>query len=698
MKMKMEDRVVTKDDIESQLQKEQSALNSLKETMQKSDQLTKGMTGILTSFEDRLAILEKTTLPVYNDTVNLQRTQENIQNTLGALDNIIRHYNVSKNVQETIREGWITSLENYLDSLASVKEAIKYFEENNRNSTELHHLTALFQSGGEALEREFRLLLNRYCKPIAPVVILDLIGTDGELGADEGRASVEQLPARAVHELTGIADWLLKHNREEYMQVYANFRSTIVQQSLQGLKDYQKSSSGGSMLAAPHGSPALSRSRLKDTPTRKTSRRFQQALMKRATHTVLKYSQSVEQATGLPIGHRRQGSMFEFRDDNLDLDVEYYLTSITALYKLMQTEKKLMTAVIPVSKRLGVFVRIFQASMDSVIQEGDSIAMRAKKNSGKQDFSSMLYVFAILKHLNSVRPEFEIIFKDCKEILSSKFDALTQTLHSTGRRSLDEFIENIRNDQDRQLPKDGTVHEMTSNTMIFLEQILDFVDTMGGMLAKDPTFQNQTVNLKESDRNSVCMAIFIIRVLSTLGLTLVNKSDWYSDPYMKAIFRLNNLHYILKSLQRTGILEITKLHNQDLEDHYLDQILDQKRLYSQSWSRVLHYVLEVDRNLPPRVNHVYKLKDKDRQIVKDKFTGFNKEMDDIYKVQKGYAIPSAELRESLKQENRDFILPRYQEFYDKYVNMPFTKHKEKYIRFTPAAINHMMDRFFDVAA
>lgn len=51
-------------------------LNLLKEKVNKSNQITNGMVNILSSFEHRLARLEETILPVYNETGNLQRRQE----------------------------------------------------------------------------------------------------------------------------------------------------------------------------------------------------------------------------------------------------------------------------------------------------------------------------------------------------------------------------------------------------------------------------------------------------------------------------------------------------------------------------------------------------------------------------------------------------------------------------------------------
>lgn len=59
------------------------------------------------------------------------------------------------------------------------------------------------------------------------------------------------------------------------------------------------------------------------------------------------------------------------------------------------------------------------------------------------------------------------------------------------------------------------------------------------------------------------------------------------------------------------------------------------------------------------------LRDKDKQNIKDKFAGFNKEMEEITRIQKAYAVPDIQLRESLKRDNKEFILPKYTMFYEK---------------------------------
>ena len=52
-------------------------------------------------------------------------------------------------------------------------------------------------------------------------------------------------------------------------------------------------------------------------------------------------------------------------------------------------------------------------------------------------------------------------------------------------KALDWFVDNVKSDGERALPKDGTVHEVTSNAVIFLEQLLEFAPTLAPMLQRD---------------------------------------------------------------------------------------------------------------------------------------------------------------------------------------------------------------------
>lgn len=62
------------------------------------------------------------------------------------------------------------------------------------------------------------------------------------------------------------------------------------------------------------------------------------------------------------------------------------------------------------------------------------------------------------------------------------------------------------------------------------------------------------------------------KVLSELNLTIISKCEQYSDNATKHLFRLNNIHYILKSLQRSNLLDIVSFTEPDCERSYQELI------------------------------------------------------------------------------------------------------------------------------
>jgi len=128
-------------------------------------------------------------------------------------------------------------------------------------------------------------------------------------------------------------------------------------------------------------------------------------------------------------------------------------------------------------------------------------------------------------------------------------------------------------------------------------------------------------------------------------------------------------------------------------------ITEQKRVYSQSWVTLIQYIWSPESNIATAILMAPgKLADKHCKMIKDKFSGFNSEIEEITATQKRYSIPDVELRESLKRDNKEYILPKYNSFYEKYVNVNFSKNPEKYIKYTPAQVSGLIDSFFDVAA
>ena len=73
-------------------------------------------------------------------------------------------------------------------------------------------------------------------------------------------------------------------------------------------------------------------------------------------------------------------------------------------------------------------------------------------------------------------------------------------------------------------------------------------------------------------------------------------------------------------------------------------------------------------------------------------------MEEITRIQKGYAIPDTELRDSMVNDNKEFILPKYEQFYSKYARMNFSKTPDKYLRYTVDDVRRCIEQLFDSAA
>lgn len=165
---------------------------------------------------------------------------------------------------------------------------------------------------------------------------------------------------------------------------------------------------------------------------------------------------------------------------------------------------------------------------------------------------------------------------------------------------MEEFTENVHGDSSSQLPSDGTVHELTSNVLMFLEQLTDYTDTIGSILVAEPAYAHALASAPgRADKNRTLLGIYIStfgnqcliefskegflfaeKVLAQLNHTLVSKSESYTELGLRSIFRLNNSQYVLSALQRSGLIELVKLSEPDFENIYHEKICDYKTAYA----------------------------------------------------------------------------------------------------------------------
>ncbi|XP_064323471.1 exocyst complex component 7 isoform X4 [Phalacrocorax carbo] len=672
-------------EIEDKLKQEEETLSFIKESLEKSDQLTKNMVSILSSFESRLMKLENSIIPVHKQTENLQRLQENVEKTLSCLDHVISYYHVAKDTEKIIKEGPTGRLEEYLNCMDKIQKAVEYFQDNNPDSPELNRVKSLFERGKESLESEFRNLMTRHTKPVPPVLILDLISGDDEMETQE-EMSLEHLPESVLHDIIRISGWLVENGRnQDFMTVYFQIRSVQLDRSIKGLKDHFRKNS--SSTGVPY-SPAIQNKR-KDTPTKKPVKR--PGTIRKAQNLLKQYSQH-----GLD-GKKGASNLIpmEGRDDVFDIEIDAYIHCVSAFVKLAQSEYQLLTEIVPEHHQKKTFDSLIQESLDNLIMEGDNIVSAARKAIIRHDYSAVLTIFPILKHLKQMKPEFDQVLQGTAAGTKNKLPGLITSMETTGAKALEEFADNIKNDPDKEynMPKDGTVHELTSNAILFLQQLLDFQETAGAMLASQETSSSASSYSSEFSRR--LLSTYICKVLGNLQLNLLSKSKVYEDPALSAIFLHNNYNYILKSLEKSELMPLVAVTQKTAERSYRELIEQQIQTYQRSWLKVTDYILE--RNLPVFQPGV-KLKDKERQMIKERFKGFNDGLEELCKIQKAWAIPDVEQRDKIRRAQKTIVKETYGAFLNRYGNVPFTKNPEKYIKYKVDQVGEMIEKLFDTSA
>uniref|UniRef100_A0A8P0T4X2 Exocyst complex component 7 n=1 Tax=Canis lupus familiaris TaxID=9615 RepID=A0A8P0T4X2_CANLF len=616
-------------EIEDKLKQEEETLSFIRDSLEKSDQLTKNMVSILSSFESRLMKLENSIIPVHKQTENLQRLQENVEKTLSCLDHVISYYHVASDTEKIIREGPTGRLEEYLGSMAKIQKAVEYFQDNSPDSPELNKVKLLFERGKESLESEFRSLMTRHSKVVSPVLILDLISGEDELEVQE-EVPLEHLPEGVLQDVIRISRWLVEYGRnQDFMNVYYQIRSSQLDRSIKGLKEHFRKSSSSS--GVPY-SPAIPNKR-KDTPTKKPLKR--PGTIRKAQNLLKQYSQhGLDGKKGgsnlIPLeGHEHDFRVKHLsealndkhgplagRDDTLDVETDAYIHCVSAFVKLAQSEYQLLMDVIPEHHQKKTFDSLIQDALDGLMLEGENIVSAARKAIIRHDFSAVLTVFPILRHLKQTKPEFDQVLQGTAASTKNKLPGLITSMETVGAKALEDFADNIKNDPDKEynMPKDGTVHELTSNAILFLQQLLDFQETAGAMLASQETSSSATSYSSEFSKR--LLSTYICKVLGNLQLNLLSKSKVYEDPALSAIFLHNNYNYILKALEKSELIQLVAVTQKTAERSYREHIEQQIQTYQRSWLKVTDYISE--KNLPVFQPGV-KLRDKERQMIKERF-------------------------------------------------------------------------------
>ena len=133
----------------------------------------------------------------------------------------------------------------------------------------------------------------------------------------------------------------------------------------------------------------------------------------------------------------------------------------------------------------------------------------------------MLVVYPVVAQLKEQQPQAQNkALKYCSDDNRRVMSTMIREIESAGAAALESFIDGIKTDpvKDSAMPRDGTVHQMASDALLFLEQLQNYASVGGGMIAGQKNDGNASA--AQSKRS---FSDYISRALSAITTNLEQK-------------------------------------------------------------------------------------------------------------------------------------------------------------------------------
>ncbi|KRY59165.1 Exocyst complex component 7 [Trichinella britovi] len=619
-------------EIQAKLQQEEAWLKDLLANEQRNQELTSKMISILDNFDRCLSNLQSTVMPLYKKTGALQQKQHNVVSTLKLIDQTIKHYNTANETDAVLKD--MSPAENvikYIKMMKKLKSAMEFFSSNEIHKSQLERVETTFNFGCTALEQEFKVLLRRNRANFSAAQILASIDDSYEIRKDVDLLHL--ILGEDTEDLKALSNWLVNDSpTKDYLNIYADVACTSILKILKRMLN------------------------------RKTLRQYSADLTNR------RVTLAVENVT-------KEGAL------------ENSAESVVFLFVSFMNEGKLVDNLFRFSQSDAYVClkSVLVKPLNYILDCAKEFLQQAHRNLGRNDLAAVFCLLPLSKYIHRSQDRFKEFMKFSEPALQERFNTILKSVDSTCVDALEKFVDHVKNDQEKFIPSDCTVHQLTSNALIFLEQLMIESQALAVVLSS-----------KQKDSPTTVVPKLLARVLSALGLNLRNKAEFYTDSSLKAMFMLNNTSHILKTIRKVGVLQVVSEQNRDVEQYYNDQIALFKSQYMQSWinlGAILAYFQQNYCLASPLLNQ--RPREKEREQIKSVFSDFNRQFELITNDHRDIVVPDVNLASKLREDCQKIVLSKYRPFYEKYRQVNFTKNPDKYFKYTPESIANTIDNLFN---
>ncbi|XP_045792562.1 exocyst complex component EXO70B1 [Trifolium pratense] len=298
-------------------------------------------------------------------------------------------------------------------------------------------------------------------------------------------------------------------------------------------------------------------------------------------------------------------------------------------------------------------------------------------------------LFRILDMYEALRdrlPDLEDMVTD--EFVITEAKGVLRGLGEATKGTFSEFESCIRNETSRKPVLTGDVHPLLRYVMNYLKLLVDYGDAMDSLLQISEEALYRFENDLGGDGSQLealsPLGRQILLLMSELEYNLDEKSKLYEDSALQQVFLMNNLHYLVRKVKDSDLRGL-------LGDDWVRKRRGQVRQYATaylraSWSKALSCLK--DEGIGSSSNNA------SRVALKERFKNFNACFEEIYRAQTAWKVPDDQLREEMRINISEKVIPAYRSFMGRFSGQLEGRHAGKYIKYIPEDLEtYLLDLF-----
>ncbi|KAJ0972746.1 hypothetical protein J5N97_020705 [Dioscorea zingiberensis] len=615
------------------------AANNLRTSLLKSQAITNSMVYTLSSFDNHLSALEASIRPTQVHTDGLRRAERNIDRTLNLIDGILRRFDLFHQVEVQIQKGPHENLKNYFEAIGQLRRIKGFLSSNNgfksTNDVVIRTNNAL-DIAIMKMEEEFKELLTSYSKPLEPEDLYNCL--PNFLKSSSGPLDEENI--NGTKNLVNAAYTLPTLIPPQILPQLHDLTEQLAQaeRQQQCLKIYRAARS-----SALEGS-------LKNLGVEKLGEDDLQKME------------------------------WEVLQGNIVNWIQYMRIAVKLLFV---AESKLCDQIFDDIDYNNdqCFAEVISNSMARFLNFGEAVS---KSERSPEKLFVLLDMCEIMWEL---QVEIETIFggQACSKIRESAL-RLKKCLAQAACETFNTLEPAIVKDTTNRTPCDGKVHPLTSYVMNYVKFLYSYKST----------FEQLPQHSESESKENFQLGPVTMRITKALEYNLDMKAKQYDDQALGFLFKMNNMHYMVKS--------VSGLNTDDFSFH--DWIHRHRRRVQQNasqykkaaWAKILKTLSKQDLATSSGDNKAEGSGEHQvivsKAIVKRRFILFNMYFEDLHQEQSQWCVSDSELREYLKLSISEVLLTAYQSFLTYIGSQLKPKDLDKYMKYKPEDIENKLADFF----